>query len=132
MSLPDASSFLRRALVVDAVVSGATGLLMAAGAGTLQEVLGIPTALLRYVGLSLIPFAAFLVLLSRRPRLTRGIVLAVIVGNAAWVAASVLLLTSGRIEPTALGHAFVVVQAVAVAGLAEMEYVGLRKAAATA
>jgi len=55
----------------------------------------------------------------------------VIAINAAWVAGSVLLLLSGRIEPNILGYAFILGQALAVAGFAEMQYVGLRKSAAT-
>ena len=52
-----------------------------------------------------------------------------IAGNALWVAASVALLRSRWIPPSVLGWAFVIVQAAAVAVLAEMEYVGLRKSA---
>ena len=51
-------SFLRFALLADAAVSGATGLLAFAGAGILDGLLGLPTELLRYAGLSLIPYAA--------------------------------------------------------------------------
>ena len=48
------------------------------------------------------------------------------------VAASVLVLVSRTIEPNSLGIAFVVVQAVAVGVLAELEWVGLRRSAALA
>jgi hypothetical protein len=49
-----------------------------------------------------------------------------------WVAGSVLLLVSGRFEPNALGFAFVLGQAAAVAVFAEMQYVGLRKSTVSA
>jgi hypothetical protein len=127
MSSFGASSFLRRTLVADAAISGSTGLLMSVGAEALQGVLGVPAALLRYAGLSLLPFAALLVYLSRSDRLSRTAVWAIIGLNAAWVAGSVVLLVSGKISPSALGAAFIVVQAVAVALFAEMQYVGLRK-----
>jgi hypothetical protein len=125
--MTNSTAFLRRVLVVDGTVSGATGLLMILGAGFLGDRLGLPAALLRSAGLSLIPFVALLFYLSTRDQLSRGIVWAVIAANAAWVAASVLLLLSGRIEPTLLGYVFVLGQAVAVAGFAEAQYVGLRR-----
>jgi hypothetical protein len=128
----DGSPFLRRTLVADAAISGATGLLMALGAGMLQELLGVPAALLRYAGLSLLPFAALVVYLSMRGRLPRAGVWGVILLNVAWVAASVLLLLGGWIAPNALGFAFIVGQAVVVAVLAELQYVGLRKPAPAA
>jgi hypothetical protein len=121
--------FLRQILLVDAVVSGAAGLLMGLGATALQEWLGMPAALLRYAGWSLVPFAVGLVLLARREALPRGAVVAVIALNVAWVLASVAVLFARAIQPSALGYAFVIGQAVAVAVLAEMETVGLRRAA---
>ena len=132
MPMSRVSSFLRRALVVDAAISGSTGVLMMAGAAPLQEMLGIPGVLLRYAGVSLLPFAAALGYLSRRDDLPPAAVRAVIAANAAWVAASVGLLLSGRVEPTPLGYAFVLAQALAVAVFAEMQYVGLRRSAAAA
>jgi len=132
MPWSQASSFLRRVLVLDGAVSGACGLSMVLGAATLQRVLGIPAALLASVGLGLLPFAVLLFYLSSRDRFSPSSVRALIAGNVLWVAASVTLLLSRWIEPTTLGSAFVIVQAVAVAVLAEMEYVGLRKSAAAA
>ena len=49
------NSFLRTVLLADAIASGATGLLMIAGAGLLEGLLGLPVALLREAGLVLIP-----------------------------------------------------------------------------
>jgi hypothetical protein len=114
-------------LVADATISGMTGLLMVVDAGALEGMLGVPAALLRYAGLSLLPFAALVFGLSRRDSLPRPCVWAVIALNAAWVAASVWLPLSGWISPNALGYAFILGQAFAVAVFAEMQYVGLRK-----
>jgi hypothetical protein len=121
------SPFLRRALVADGAISGTTGLLMVLGAGLLEGLLGLPAALLRYAGFSLIPFAAFLFYLAKRDGLSPTSVWFVIVLNTAWVVASVLLLASSSIDPTALGYAFIIVQAVAVAVFVELQYVGLRR-----
>jgi hypothetical protein len=121
------SPLLRWTLVADAVISGATGVLMLLAAPVLESLLGVPSPLLRYAGISLLPFAAILAFLVTRPGVSRATVLAIIAANLAWVVASVLLLVSGGIAPTALGVAFVSVQAVAVAGFADLQYVGLRK-----
>jgi hypothetical protein len=130
MSHAASSSFLRRALIVDAVISGATGLLMIVAAGILETILNVPATLLRYAGISLVPFVAYLIYLTGRTQLTRGSIWFVIAANAAWVIGSALLLLSDQIQPNALGYAFVIVQAIAVAGFAEMQYVGLRRATA--
>ena len=52
--------------------------------------------------------------------------------NSAWVAGSLALLVSGAVSPTMLGYAFVLVQAVAVGVLAELQWIGLRREARTA
>ena len=124
------STFLRRLLFADAVVSGVTGVLMTAAATPLATLLALPTPLVRYAGLALLPFAALVLHLARRERVTRTGVLAVIGLNAAWVAASVLVLLTGWVAPNGLGVAFVLVQALAVAVLADVQYTGLRRAAA--
>jgi len=121
------TAFLRRVLVVDGTISGLTGVLMILGAGFLEAALGVPAVLLRYAGLSLIPFVAFVFYLATRDSVSRASVWTVIAANAAWVVASALLLVSGRIEPTALGYVFILGQAFAVAAFAEAQYVGLRK-----
>ena len=121
------SPFLRRVVLADAATSGVTGLLMMLGAGFLAELLGMPAALLDYAGLVLLPFAALVAYLATRESLWRSAVWAVIACNALWAADSVLLLLTGWIEANKLGVAFVIAQALVVAVLAELEYVGLRR-----
>ncbi len=58
--------FLRFALLIDAAVSGATGVLMAAGASPLASLLGLPELLILAVGLFFLPYAAALVWLGTR------------------------------------------------------------------
>jgi glucose uptake protein GlcU len=127
MSLSDTSSFLRRILLADAAATAATGLLMMAGAGRVAQPLGLPPALLQYAGMILLPVAALIAYLATREHLSRTGVWAVIVCNAMWAADSILLLLSAWVEPTRLGHAFVIAQALAVAVFAELEYFGLRR-----
>jgi hypothetical protein len=126
------ASFLRTALLADAAISGATGLLLAIGAGWLEPLLALPTPLARWAGLALLPYAGFLLVLARSESVARSAVLAVIVGNALWALASVALVVSGAIDPNALGTAFVVAQAVVVAAFAEAQLVGLRRSAVAA
>lgn len=124
-------AFLRRVLAADAVTSAAAGLLMLSAAGALSGPLGLPEALLRGAGLVLLPFAAGVAWLAARPSLPRAGIWAVIVANALWAVDSVLLLAGGWVAPTGLGWAFVLVQALAVAGFAELQWLGLRRMTAT-
>jgi hypothetical protein len=126
------STFLRRALMLDAVASGAAGLLMIAGAGLLEGLLGLPAALLRGAGLVLVPYVAFVIWAGTRETVSRPAVGTIVAANALWAAASALLLVSGWVAPTALGYAFVIGQAVVVALLGELQYVGLRRPLAAA
>jgi hypothetical protein len=64
---------------------------------------------------------------------SRGpLVWAVILCNAVWVADSLLLLMSGWVQPTALGTAFVLAQALLVGLFAELQALGLRRSPAYA
>ncbi len=124
------STFLRWVLFIDAASCVATGMLAMIGSSALEQFLGLPTELLRYAGFSLLPFAAFLVYLATRATFSRSMVWAVIVLNALWTVDSLLLLLTGWVDPTDLGYVFVVAQALGVAILAGLEYVGLRRSAA--
>jgi hypothetical protein len=124
--------FLRYALLADAIASGATALMMIAGADLLTALLGLPVVLMREAGLVLIPYVALVVYVGTRETIARPAVQAVIGLNVLWVAGSALLLLSGFVAPTALGTAFVIAQAAAVALFAELQFIGLRREAATA
>jgi hypothetical protein len=121
------SALLRKALLADAVLSGLTGLLLVLAPGPLATPLGLPVGLLRWSGIILVPFAAFVAWLRAQERIQRPLVFAVVACNALWALDSVLLLFTGWIEPTLPGEVFVAGQAIAVALLAELEFVGLRR-----
>lgn len=121
---------LRQIVLVDGLVSGAMGALLIVAAGPLSGFTGLPATFLFWVGVSLIPWVAGLVWLGLREPLNRGGVEAVIALNALWVVGSVGVLVAGIFEPTALGYAFIVAQALAVAAFAELQFVGIRRAAA--
>ena len=126
------NTFLRYALLADAVASGATGLLLIAGADLLTGLLGLPVALMREAGLLLVPYVALVAFVGTREAISRPAVQAIIALNLLWVVGSMGLLMGGWVAPTALGTAFVIAQAVAVGVFAELQFIGLRRTQATA
>lgn len=128
-TIADRQGLLRRALIADAVVSGATGALMLLAADLLGNLLGLPVMLLRLAGLSLLPFAALVAYVGTRARISRRIAWGIVGYNLLWAIDSILLLVLGWVAPTTLGYLFVIGQALVVAGFAELQYFGLRRAA---
>ncbi len=120
-------TFLRRVLLADAALSGLTGALMAGGSGLLAGLLALPEPLLRYAGLVLLPFAAFVAFVATRPAIPRGGAWAVVLINGLWSLESVAMLVMGWVAPNLLGSGFVLFQAAAVAGLAVLQFYGLRR-----
>ena len=123
------STFLRWVLLCDAATCFSSGLLMIFGSQTLERFLGLSPQLLLYTGVSLLPFAAFLVYLAMRESFSPAMVWAVIVLNVLWTVDSFLALVTGWISPNELGYLFVIAQALAVALFAGLEFFGLRKSA---
>lgn len=122
--------FLRNALLLDAAVSGAAAMLMAAGASLLAPLLALPQPLLFWAGLALFPFVALLVAVSRRAQVSRATMQAIVAINALWVLASFGILVVGAVSPNMLGIAFVAAQAIAVAGFAVLQSAGMKQASA--
>ena len=91
---------------------------------------GPPAGLLFWSGVVPVPPGAGLVLFARRETAPRLVLVDIVGLNALWVAASFGLLASGLVQPTALGIAFVIAQALAVALFAGLQWSGLRRAAA--
>ena len=121
------SLLLRRAILADAVFSGASALLLTFGAGALAPLLSLPEVLLRETGLFLVAYAALVGWLGTRQSMPKALVWIVIAGNAAWTVGSIALLFSGWVTPSLLGKAAVALQAIAVGVFAELQYVGLRR-----
>lgn len=123
----DKHGFLRRVLGVDAASCVAMGLLLCLGSDLLAELLALPRMLLEYAGLSLFPIAGFIAWVATPSHLSRSSVWIVIIGNLLWVLGSVLLLITDLVSPNLIGYVFIIAQAVTVAVLAELEYIGLRR-----
>jgi len=119
--------FLRRVLLADALSGLAMGLILIAGAGVLEPLLGLPAGLLREAGFILLAVVAFVGYTGLRKELSRRLVWAVVIVNALWVVDSFVLLFSGWVAPTVLGQLFLVGQAVIVAVFAELEFFGVRR-----
>ena len=121
------STFLRRAIQADAIVTGAVALLQTFGAGMLAPMLNLPQALVLETGLFLIAYTALVVWLGTRQSMPRTLVAIVIAGNAAWAVASIALMFSGAVTPNLLGYAFIAVHAISTGVFAELQYIGMRK-----
>ena len=126
------SSFLRKALLADAVVSGAACLAMIAGADFTHALFGLPSALPFLAGVSLIPFVAMLAMIVRAGSAPSGLIATIIVLNFARVAGSLFVAFGPAFAPTLLGKIFVVAQAATVAVFAELHIFGLRRTSVTA
>jgi len=126
------SLLLRRALLADAIFSGASAVLLSFGAGALAPLTNLPEPLLRETGLFLILYAALVGWLGTRTAMPKALVKVVIAGNAAWTLASIALLFSGAVTPNIWGEALVAAQAIAVGALAELQYIGLRRSGGAA
>jgi hypothetical protein len=120
------SPLLRDALFAEAAVCGGLAILMMGGASPLSPWLGLPSGLLLWAGAALLPFVAMLAVVANRESASRNILIDIVAIKALWVAASFGLLFSGAIEPSLLGKAFVTLQALLVAVLAELQFIELR------
>ena len=127
----DAHTPVLRSIRLDAGLTAAAGLSLAAGTPWLDVALGVPRALLAPVGIFLLGYAATLVILARAGAPAAG-VKAVIAGNAIWVVLSVVAVALDWLTLTIAGTVFVLVQAAAVAGLAELQLQSLRRASHSA
>lgn len=122
------SNFLRYVLLADAATCLACGLLLSIGGSFLQNILGLPIQIMFYAGLSLFPFAAFLIYTATRKSISKTVIWLIIGLNLLWTIDSFLLLISGYVAPTTFGYIFVIFQALGVLMFADLEFIGLRKA----
>lgn len=116
--------FTRQLLLIDAATCLAAGLLLTFGAGLLEPLLGLPSWLLLEAGIILFPCTLFAAWAGRRVGVSAGPAKVMIALNLSWVVGSLGLLTLGWTTP--LGTGFVLVQAVAVAGISAAQIFSLR------
>jgi hypothetical protein len=118
---------LRVALKLDAIVTGANGAAYLIAAGPLGDLLGLSPALLRGTGAFLLAFAAAVWLTATRPSIPRPAVYAIVAANAVWAIDSVVAAIAGWGTPETAGTVWIVMQAIVVAGFAELQLTGLRR-----
>ena len=126
MSIFASPRFLRHVLIADAASGALTSLLHLTAGGALAPLLGLPHGLIVASGLALVLFVAGAAYLASCDPVPRGGVRLLVAGNWAWVGGCLVLLALG-VPATPLGQAYVVMQAVAVAVLAELQWFGLRR-----
>ena len=124
----DRSGLLRLVLKLDAAACGALGVASLAGAPVLDDLLGVPVVPLASVGVFLAAWAVVLWAISSRPRVSKTAAWVVIVFNLAWTVDSAVVLAAGWFPLTAVGVAFVLVQAAAVAIIAAAQFYALKRA----
>lgn len=107
---------LRTILLIDAVLTGATGALMLGGAWLLDDLLNLDANLLWIAGLVLIVYVVGLVAVSRQNPIRTGFVEVAIVINLAWAAGCLAIVFSDWTEINAIGIGFLLLQ-VFVVGL---------------
>ena len=120
---------LRLLLKLDAVPSGALGVLSLAASPALDDLLGTPLALLVPVGLFLVAWAAALWVIASHPRINRTAVWVVILLNLLYAVDGAVVVAAGLFPLTALGTAFVLFQVGAVTLFAAAQFYALRMAA---
>lgn len=118
--------FLPQLLLVDGIATGATGLLLLAGAGWLEPVFALTASLLRIAGAICLVFAVWVLVQSRARPTSRSAIAVIVAINFAWVAASLWVAFGNTWQPSALGIAFVLAQALVVLVFAEAGWFGLR------
>ncbi len=121
--------FLRHVLWLDAASGVATAALQCEFAQALTTLLGLPANLLLWSGWLLASCALGIVWIATRPVIPAAAVWTLVAVNTRWVMGCLGRLASSLVAPTLLGEAFLVVQAVAVGVLVELEWIGVRRLA---
>ncbi len=119
---------LRRVLQANLIFSGLSGLILTVDAGPLSRWLGVPAPwILVVIGLCLLGFAWELFYAARQNPLNLRLVNVILFMDVAWVVGSALLLFTGWVPLTSAAWWAVALVADAVALLAILEYVGIRR-----
>lgn len=118
---------LRSLLLVDAVLTGATGLLMVGGARFLDDLLGLHANLLWIAGLILIVYVIGLVGISREEPIHLAHVEVSAGINVLWAVACLAVAFTGWTEINALGTGFLLLQVLVVGTVVILQVKGIRQ-----
>lgn len=119
---------LRLVLKLDAVATGAVGLVSLTAGPVLDGFLGTPLALLVPVGLFLLAYAVAIWIVATRSRVSRPAAWAAVAINLVYALDCVVVMVADWFPLTALGTAFVLFQATAVTLFAAAQIYALRRA----
>lgn len=119
---------LRAVVGFDAFTGVLLGALHLLWTAPLVDWLGLSPDLLQMTGALLLGYAALAAAIAWSEPMPRGWLWALIVGNFAWALASLGLLLGSVGTPTPLGQAYLLVHVVSVALLAELQWMGVRRA----
>ncbi|MFD1931841.1 MULTISPECIES: hypothetical protein [Nonomuraea] len=125
----DRTRFLRMALAADAVVTGGNGLIYLLAAAPVSGLLGPDAGILREIGVFLLVYGAAVGFLAGRANISRAAAQVVIALNIVWTLGSVAAVATGLMEFTTIGAIWAIAQALVVGAFAELQIMGLRKAA---
>jgi hypothetical protein len=132
MSVFASPRFFSRVMWADAASCAATAGLQLAFTDALASLTGLPASLLVGTGVFMLGYAAAAAAMAARSTPPRALIGLVVIGNFGWAAACVALLASGVVNATGIGMAWVLLQAVTVVILAELQWTGLRRTRAGA
>lgn len=118
---------IRLALRLDFASCAGLGAILLAAAPVLDGPLGLSTGAQRALGAFLLVWSLVPLMIGSRPVIRRGAVWAVVAVNVLWILETGVALVAGVFPLTGLGVAFMVVQAVAVLVLTELQWLGLRR-----
>lgn len=118
---------LKNVLLLDAVLTGANGLVYVVGATVLDSQLGPSPAVIVGLGIFMLAYASAAALLGTRRPVSRLAVGLIADGNIVWALASVLVLVFGWLGLTSAGTVWTLMQAALVAGFAALQMMALRR-----
>lgn len=122
------STLLRRTLQANGIFSGLSGIAFIADAGPLASFLGLTSALpLLVIGAVLLLHAAILLVKANQEPIDPRLAWYAIIGDVAWVIASVEILLTGWLPLTTAGWWAVAIVADIVAVFAIVQFYGLRR-----
>jgi hypothetical protein len=119
--------FLRWTLWFDVAVSSGNVLVYLLIPGVVGDWLGLSPALLRGVGVFFAFYVAWVFWVASRQEMKRGLAWSVVVLNASWMVLSLGVALLGLVETKGFGTAWIIMQGVAVGGLALVQWLGIRR-----
>lgn len=115
----------RKLVLLDAATCLVMGLALLTLSNAVADVTRLPTGLVFWAGVSLIPIAIFMAATGSLNRAPKWAAWIVVIGNAGWVIASLAILLFGIVSPNVAGWVFLIGQAAVVAILTKLESTAL-------